>query len=117
MTTQQGSGRLSDRTAIVTGAGQGIGRGIARAFAKEPRILFADEPTGNLARETGEAIANLLFELNRERGTTLVIVTHDLELAERAGRVVHISAGCIDRIEVRDGAAGADAGSAGSEVA
>ena len=85
--------------------------GIARAFANEPRILFADEPTGNLDRETGEAIANLLFDLNRERGTTLVIVTHDLELAERAGRVVHISAGRIDRIEVRGGAAASDAGS------
>lgn len=73
--------------------------GIARAFANEPRVLFADEPTGNLDRETGEEITSLLFELNRERGTTLVIVTHDLELARRAHRVIHLSAGRIERIE------------------
>ncbi len=69
--------------------------GLARAFAAEPRILFADEPTGNLDRETGERVADLLFELNREAGTTLVIVTHDMALAERAGRVVRIDAGRI----------------------
>ena len=69
--------------------------GIARAFANEPRILFADEPTGNLDRETGREIADLLFELNRELGTTLVIVTHDLELARRAGRVVRLDAGRV----------------------
>jgi len=73
--------------------------GLARAFANEPRILFADEPTGNLDRETGHEVADLLFELNRERGTTLVIVTHDLELSRRAGRIVHLSAGRIARIE------------------
>ena len=73
--------------------------GLARAFANEPLILFADEPTGNLDRETGDEIADLMFELNRERGTTLVIVTHDLELARRANRIVHLAAGSIDRIE------------------
>jgi len=73
--------------------------GVARAFASEPRILFADEPTGNLDRATGQEVSNLLFELNRERGTTLVIVTHDLELSRRAHRVVHLQAGRIDRIE------------------
>jgi putative ABC transport system ATP-binding protein len=67
--------------------------GLARAFAAEPRILFADEPTGNLDRATGEHVADLLFELNREAGTTLVIVTHDMALAERAGRVVQTDAG------------------------
>lgn len=67
--------------------------GLARAFAAEPRILFADEPTGNLDRKTGERIANLLFELNQEAGTTLVIVTHDMSLADRAGRLVHIDSG------------------------
>lgn len=67
--------------------------GLARAFAAEPRILFADEPTGNLDRKTGERIANLLFELNQEAGTTLVIVTHDMSLAERAGKLVHIDSG------------------------
>ena len=74
--------------------------GIARAFANEPRILFADEPTGNLDRETGHEVVDLLFELNRERGTTLVVVTHDLELSQRAHRIVHLRAGRIDRIEV-----------------
>ena len=69
--------------------------GLARAFAAEPRILFADEPTGNLDRDTGERIADLLFELNREAGTTLVIVTHDMALAERAGRLIRIQAGRI----------------------
>lgn len=73
--------------------------GIARAFANQPRILFADEPTGNLDRETGDEITKLLFDLNRERGTTLVIVTHDLELANRANRVVHLNAGRIERID------------------
>lgn len=73
--------------------------GIARAFANEPRVLFADEPTGNLDGETGQGIVELLFGLNREHGTTLVIVTHDMELARRANRIVHLARGRIDRIE------------------
>jgi len=72
---------------------------IARAFANEPRVLFADEPTGNLDRETGREIIDLLFELNRQTGTTLVIVTHDLDLARRADRIVHLDAGRVARIE------------------
>ena len=74
--------------------------GLARAFANEPRILFADEPTGNLDRETGAHVSDLLFELNRESGTTLVIATHDLELARRAHRVLHLAGGSIERVEV-----------------
>lgn len=66
---------------------------IARAFAAEPQILFADEPTGNLDRSTGEHIADLLFELNREFGTTLVLVTHDPALAARCERALQIDAG------------------------
>ncbi|HPG28548.1 MAG TPA: ABC transporter ATP-binding protein, partial [Myxococcota bacterium] len=73
--------------------------GIARAFANDPVLLFADEPTGNLDRETGDEIASLLFALNEQRGTTLVIVTHDLALARRAHRVVHLAGGHIERIE------------------
>jgi len=73
--------------------------GIARAFANQPVVLFADEPTGNLDRATGTEITDLLFELNAQHGTTLVIVTHDLELARRAHRVVHLAAGRISRIE------------------
>jgi putative ABC transport system ATP-binding protein len=73
--------------------------GIARAFANQPAVLFADEPTGNLDRETGKEIADLLFELNQQRGTTLVIVTHDLELSRRADRIVHLDGGRVVRIE------------------
>ena len=66
---------------------------VARAFAHGPSILYADEPTGNLDSVTGGRIVALLEELNRERGTTLVLVTHDLELAARAGRVIRLADG------------------------
>lgn len=66
---------------------------IARAFAAEPRILFADEPTGNLDTTTGERVIELLFELNREESTTLVLVTHDAALASRCDRRLIMSAG------------------------
>jgi len=68
---------------------------IARAFVHSPRILFADEPTGNLDAATGARIVELLLELNRERGTTLVLVTHDPELAARAGRVIRLADGRV----------------------
>jgi putative ABC transport system ATP-binding protein len=68
---------------------------VARAFVTEPRLLFADEPTGNLDSVTGEHVIELLFEMNRERGTTLVLVTHDAELAKRCDRRLHIAAGEI----------------------
>lgn len=68
---------------------------IARAFANEPKILFADEPTGNLDTETGEMIEKLIFDLNKEQGTTLVLVTHDLELAKKTSRIIHIKGGKI----------------------
>jgi putative ABC transport system ATP-binding protein len=66
---------------------------LARAFACRPNILFADEPTGNLDIVTGEAINNLLFELNREEGTTLVIVTHEQSLAALCSRQLHLKSG------------------------
>jgi putative ABC transport system ATP-binding protein len=66
---------------------------LARAFANEPRVLFADEPTGNLDAETGHAVIELLVALNREQRTTLVLVTHDGELAQRASRIVRLSGG------------------------
>ncbi|AQZ95412.1 ABC transporter ATP-binding protein [Halopseudomonas phragmitis] len=66
---------------------------IARAFASEPDILFADEPTGNLDAKTGQRITDLLFELNREQGTTLIMVTHDARLAERCQYALHLEAG------------------------
>jgi putative ABC transport system ATP-binding protein len=68
---------------------------LARAFANSPRILFADEPTGNLDAETGARVIDLMVELNRESRTTLVLVTHDLELAARAGRVIRLAAGRV----------------------
>jgi len=66
---------------------------LARAFVTEPAILFADEPTGNLDSKTGEQIIDLLFELNQEKNTTLVLVTHDTALAARCQRTLHIEAG------------------------
>ncbi|SMD34054.1 putative ABC transport system ATP-binding protein [Reichenbachiella faecimaris] len=66
---------------------------IARAFSNEPKILFADEPTGNLDEETGQKIEDLLFSLNREKGTALVLVTHDAELAQKTDHVIHLKGG------------------------
>ena len=68
---------------------------LARAFVHEPRILFADEPTGNLDTATGESIIQLMEELNRERGTTLVLVTHDHMLAGRARRTIRLADGVV----------------------
>ena len=68
---------------------------LARAFSNSPRILFADEPTGSLDAETSEKIVQLLFDLNREAGTTLILVTHDQELAAKTGRIVRIRGGGI----------------------
>lgn len=69
---------------------------IARAFACKPKILFADEPTGNLDSKTGKKVTDLLFEINQEEGATLVLVTHDLSLAERCQNILHIEAGKIE---------------------
>ena len=68
---------------------------IARAFASRPKVLFADEPTGNLDTSTGGRVIDLLFALNRESQTTLVLVTHDTALADRCGRVLSLEAGQI----------------------
>lgn len=68
---------------------------LARAFINRPRILFCDEPTGNLDGDTAHAMADLLFGLNRERGTTLVLVTHDLELARRTQRILRLRGGAV----------------------
>jgi putative ABC transport system ATP-binding protein len=68
---------------------------VARALAPKPAILVADEPTGNLDGPTGKQIADLLFEAPTTRGTTLVLVTHDLALAQRCDRQVHLEAGCV----------------------
>ena len=68
---------------------------VARAFSNKPSILFADEPTGNLDSETGEKVVELLFNLNKELGTTLVIVTHDIELAQKTQHILRLKGGKI----------------------
>ncbi len=68
---------------------------IARAFSNAPRILFADEPTGNLDAETSENVEKLLFDLNSDAGTTLVLVTHDLELASKTQRIIRMKGGRV----------------------
>lgn len=75
---------------------------IARAFMTRPRLLLADEPTGNLDSKTGEKVIELLFELNRKHGTTLVVVTHDHQLAERCQRQLVMTAGRLDREVAHD---------------
>lgn len=73
---------------------------LARAFAPDPALLLADEPTGNLDAATGAAIIDLMFELNRERGTTLILVTHDEALARRCGRLLRMQAGRLSEAAV-----------------
>lgn len=68
---------------------------IARAFINEPQILFADEPTGNLDNTTGESIQDLIFSLNKDQGTTLILVTHDMNLAKKADRIISLRGGKI----------------------
>ena len=75
---------------------------LARAFSNQPQILFADEPTGNLDAETSEKIIELIFNLNREAGTTLILVTHDLDLAGKTGRIVRLKGGKIVSDEVSE---------------
>ena len=79
---------------------------LARAFSNRPRILFADEPTGNLDQATGQRVVEILLELNRELGTTTVLVTHDLELARLTRRIIRLADGAV----VGDTLAGAAAG-------
>lgn len=68
---------------------------IARAYVIQPTVLFADEPTGNLDQQTGEVVIDILFDMNREYGTTLVLVSHDLGLAQRCDRIIQMEAGQI----------------------
>ncbi|WP_207422096.1 ABC transporter ATP-binding protein [Desertivirga brevis] len=73
---------------------------LARAFSNSPKILFADEPTGNLDAETSARIVKLLFDLNHEQGTTLVLVTHDMDLAQKTQRIIRIKGGAIISDEI-----------------
>ena len=66
---------------------------LARAFINNPKILFVDEPTGNLDRDNGQHVTDLLFSLNKASGTTLILVTHDLEIANRTERILRIDDG------------------------
>ncbi|NRA24131.1 MAG: hypothetical protein HRU08_06585, partial [Oleispira sp.] len=75
---------------------------IARAFACQPTVLFADEPTGNLDRHTGMQVIDLLFELNEQNHTSLILVTHDEHLAQRCQRSIHIHDGSIVEDELRE---------------
>ncbi len=88
------AGRLHHYPAQLSG-GEQQRVALARAFSHRPRLLFADEPTGNLDAATGSAVIELMVEMNRESGTTLVLVTHDPELAGRARRVLQLRDGRI----------------------
>ncbi len=87
--------RLSHRPRMLSG-GEQQRCAVARAFVTEPSILFADEPTGNLDRKTGNALCDLLFELNASTGTTLILVTHDSSLAERCKRRFLLDEGALE---------------------
>jgi len=89
------AGRMAHYPAQLSG-GEQQRVAIGRAFVTRPRLLFADEPTGNLDQSTGERVMDLLFRLNREHGTTLVLVTHDPELARRCDRVLTIADGSLE---------------------
>ncbi len=86
--------RLSHYPAQLSG-GEQQRVAIARSFINRPKILFADEPTGNLDAETSEKIEQLLFELNHDKGTTLVVVTHNLELAQKTQRILRLKGGSV----------------------
>ena len=90
-----GLGERVDHYPVQLSGGEQQRVAIARAFINRPRILFADEPTGNLDSDTSHSIVDLLFELNRKSGTTLILVTHDRELASQTDRVLRIDNGKI----------------------
>ncbi len=92
---QVGLGQRLDHYPSQLSGGEQQRVGLARAFINRPKILFADEPTGNLDEETSQTIVPLLFELNQSAGTALVIVTHDLDLAKQTQRIIRLKGGMI----------------------
>ena len=90
-----GLGARYDHYPVQLSGGEQQRVALARAFLNRPKILFCDEPTGNLDGDTAKAMVDLIFGLNRERGTTLVLVTHDLELAWLCGRVIRLRGGSL----------------------
>ncbi len=90
-----GLGERVDHYPVQLSGGEQQRVAIARAFINRPRILFADEPTGNLDSDTSHSIVDLLFELNRKSGTTLILVTHDGDLASKTDRVLRIDNGKV----------------------
>ena len=90
-----GLGARLDHYPVKLSGGEQQRVALARAFINQPRILFCDEPTGNLDGDTAHAMVDLIFGLNRERGTTLVLVTHDLELAGRTSRIIRLRNGAV----------------------
>lgn len=93
--TRVGLGDRMDHYPTQLSGGEQQRVSLARAFSNSPKILFADEPTGNLDEETGGSVEQLMFDLNKEKGTTLIIVTHDLELAHKTSRIIKLKGGKI----------------------
>jgi putative ABC transport system ATP-binding protein len=90
-----GLGERCDHYPVQLSGGEQQRVALARAFMNRPKILFCDEPTGNLDGDTAHAMVELIFRLNQERGTTLVLVTHDLELAKRCQRIIRLKGGAV----------------------
>ncbi len=90
-----GLGERTDHYPVQLSGGEQQRVALARAFMNRPKILFCDEPTGNLDGDTAAAMVDLIFGLNRERGTTLVLVTHDLDLARKCQRIIRLKGGAV----------------------